>query len=227
MWQSSVNSSVARSDEGLRSYMLKIYNYMGAGVGVTGLVAWLVSSNPVLTAFFLTGIMKWIVILAPLAFILVMSFKLETMATSTLQMLFWAFCGVMGLSMATVFLVFTGASIAKVFFITAGMFFGTSLYGYTTKKDLTSMGSFMMMGLIGLLIAMIVNIFLASSVLAFVISILGVIIFLGLTAYDTQNIKEMYYQNADEKMAIMGALSLYLNFVNLFQFLLQLLGNRE
>jgi len=169
--------------------------------------------------------------LAPQAFIFVLSWRFEQMSTSALQMTFFAFCAVMGVSMASIFLVFTGASVARVFFITSAMFAATSLWGYTTKTDLSKMGSFLIMGLIGIVIASIVNIFVGSSALQFAISVIGVVVFTGLTAYDTQNIKESYAEHFGHdtmtKMAVMGALSLYLNFINLFQMLLQLTGQRE
>jgi FtsH-binding integral membrane protein len=169
--------------------------------------------------------------LAPLAFVFFFSFKIQDISTGTAQMLFWVFCAVMGLSMASIFLVFTGTSIARVFFISAAMFGAASLYGYTTKADLTKFGSFLMMGLIGIVIAGLVNIFVGSSALQFAISVIGVIVFTGLAAYDTQSIKESYAENAgseaNTKLAVMGALSLYLTFINLFQMLLHLTGQRE
>ncbi len=230
--------SAAVIDEGLRSYMLKVYNYMGLGLVVTGLVAWFSSqaavSNGQLTSWgelLYTSPLMWVVALAPLAFVLVLSFGINRMSAGTAQLVFWAFAAVMGLSLSSIFLVYTGGSIAKVFFITAAMFGSMSLWGYTTKRDLTGMGSFLMMGLIGLIIAMIVNIFLGSSALDFAISALGVVIFAGLTAWDTQKIKESYSASHGaevlQKGAIMGALSLYLDFINLFLMLLRLFGNRE
>ena len=175
--------------------------------------------------------LKWAVMLAPLAFVFFFSFRMHAMTAASAQMAFWAFCAVMGLSLASVFLVFTGTSIARTFFITATMFGATSLYGYTTKRDLSKFGSFLIMGLIGVIIASLVNIFVGSSLLQFAISIIGVLVFTGLTAYDTQSIKEQYSegygQEANSKMAVFGALSLYLNFVNIFQLLLSLTGQRE
>jgi Integral membrane protein, interacts with FtsH len=225
-------------DEGLRSYMLRVYNYMGLGLVVTGLVAWFASnaaiSNGELTqwgALLYTSPLAWVVMLAPLGFVLVLSFGINRLSVGAAQGVFWAFAAVMGLSLSSIFLVYTGASIAKVFFITAATFGAMSLYGYTTKRDLTGMGNFLMMGLIGIIIAMIVNIFLGSTMLDFAISVIGVLIFTGLTAYDTQKIKESYSESygADvlAKNAIMGALSLYLDFINLFMMLLRLFGNRE
>lgn len=237
-------------DEGLRSYMLRVYNYMGIGLVVTGLAAWFAAAAAITTnpdaavATMQNGTMltqwgyllfasplQWVVMLAPLAFVLVLSFGINKLSVGASQAIFWAFAAVMGLSLSSIFLVYTGASIAKVFFITAATFGAMSLYGYTTKRDLTGMGNFLMMGLIGIVIASIVNIFMASGPLDFAISVLGVLIFTGLTAYDTQKIKESYSEHygADvmAKNAIMGALSLYLDFINLFMMLLRLFGNRE
>ena len=175
--------------------------------------------------------LAWVVMLAPLGFVFALSFGIHKMSMTTVQALFWSFAVVMGLSMASIFVVYTGTSIARVFFITSGMFAGMSLYGYTTKRDLTGIGSFLMMGLIGLLIAMIVNIFLESTALHFIISAAGVLIFVGLTAYDTQKIKLIYGEFDDAatatKKAIMGALTLYLDFINLFMMLLRLFGERR
>jgi FtsH-binding integral membrane protein len=221
----------AAFDEGLRKHMLRVYNYMMIGLAVTGIIAFLVASTPALYIPIFTTPLKWVVMLAPLAFIMVLSWRFDQMSVSTLQTTFFVFCAVMGVSMASIFLVFTGASVARVFFITSAMFAATSLWGYTTKTDLTKMGSFLVMGLIGIVIAGIVNIFIGSSALQFAISVIGVIVFTGLTAYDTQNIKESYAEHygheTNTKMAVMGALSLYLNFINLFQMLLQLTGQRE
>ncbi len=221
----------AAFDAGLRAHMLRVYNFMTLGLALTGVVALLVASTPALYTVIFGTPLKWVVMLAPLAFIMVLSWKFETMSASGLQTLFWVFCGVMGLSMAAIFLVFTGASVARGFFITAAMFAGTSLYGYTTQSDLSKMGSFMMMGLIGIVLASLVNIFLASSALQFAISVIGVVVFVGLTAWDTQRIKseyaEHYGHEANTKLAVMGALSLYLNFINLFQMLMSLMGERD
>ena len=217
-------------DEGLRKYMLSIYNYMTSGVLLTGIVA-LVAASTGLAYAFASGPLMWIVALAPLGFVLAMSFGLNRMNQGTLQALFWSFAIVMGLSMSTIFLVFTGESIATTFFATAGAFAGLSLYGYTTKKDLSGFGTFLIMGLFGLIIASLLNLFLQSGTLDLVISGLGVLIFAGLTAYDTQRLKEQYsYVRGTEmmgKVVIMGALNLYLDFLNMFMFLLQFLGNRE
>ena len=237
-------------DEGLRSYMLRVYNYMGIGLAVTGLVAYFgnalatttdatqaaaqLPNGEMLTSWgvlLYTTPLMWVVALAPLAFVLVLSFGLNKLSVGAAQATFWAFAAIMGLSMSSIFMVYTDASIAKVFFITAATFGAMSLYGYTTKRDLTGMGNFLFMGLIGLIIAMVVNIFLQSTMLEFAISAIGVLIFVGLTAYDTQKIKASYHESfgADvlAKNAIMGALSLYLDFINLFMMLLRLFGNRE
>ena len=225
--------AVDRIDEGLRSYMLSVYNYMGLGLALTGLVAFFVAATPAIYMPIFTTPLKWVVMLAPLAFVFFFTFRIQTMSASAAQLTFWAFCAVMGLSLASVFLVFTGTSIARTFFIAATMFGATSLYGYVTKRDLSQFGSFLIMGLIGVIIASIVNIFLASSAMMFAISVIGVLIFAGLTAYDTQNIKNVYLQlrasDADfvGKAAIMGALSLYLDFINMFMMLLHLFGQRE
>jgi uncharacterized protein len=218
-------------DEGLRQHMLRVYNFMGLGLVVTGAVAFLVASTPALYVPIFQTPLKWVVMLAPLAFVFFFSFRMHAISAATAQMVFWAFCAVMGLSLASVFLVFTGTSIARTFFITATMFGATSLWGYTTKRNLASMGSFLIMGLIGILIASLVNILIGSSALQFAISIIGVLVFTGLTAYDTQSIKEQYAegfgQEANTKLAVFGALSLYLNFINIFQLLLSLTGQRE
>ncbi|OJF92253.1 Bax inhibitor-1/YccA family protein [Pararhizobium antarcticum] len=218
-------------DEGLRKHMLRVYNYMGAGLLITGIVAFVIGNTPALYVPIFSSPLKWVVMLAPLAFVLFFSFKIQTMSAATAQTMFWAFCAVMGLSLASVFLVFTGASIARTFFIAATMFGATSLYGYVTKRDLAQFGSFLMMGLIGVVIASVVNIFLGSSALQFAISLIGIAVFVGLTAWDTQNIKQQYAENFDQesqqKIAVFGALSLFLNFVNIFQLLLYFTGERE
>ncbi|AGB72564.1 MULTISPECIES: Bax inhibitor-1/YccA family protein [Rhizobium] len=223
--------SQALFDEGLRRHMLRVYNYMGIGLVVTGIVALIVGTTPALYVPIFQSPLKWVVMLAPLAFVFFFSFRIQSMSAGTAQMMFWAFCAVMGLSLASVFLVFTGTSIARTFFIAATMFGATSLYGYTTKRDLSNIGSFLMMGLFGVIIASIVNIFLGSSALQFAISVIGIVVFVGLTAWDTQNIKEQYAENHDQesqqKLAVFGALSLYLNFVNIFQLLLNFTGERE
>jgi FtsH-binding integral membrane protein len=231
-------------DQGLRSYMLKVYNYMATGILVTGFVALLlfkfsVTTNEVGTINGLTPLgnaiyhsaLMWVIALAPLGIVMWMSFGLAKMSASKAQTLFWVFAALMGASLSSIFMVYVGTSIARVFFITAGTFAAMSLYGYTTKSDLTKLGSFLMMGLIGIVIASIVNIFLKSSQLDFIVSILGVIIFVGLTAYDTQKIKDMYFDGGDSevmaKKSIMGALTLYLDFINLFVMLLRIFGDRR
>ena len=220
----------ATYDAGLRKHMLAIYNYMASGVLLSGIVALLFARSG-LAAQVLTTPLKWVIMLAPLGFVFGMSLGANRMATSTLQALFWGFCAVMGLSLSSIFLVFTASSIASTFFATAGAFAGLSLYGYTTKKSLSGMGSFMVMGLIGILIAMLINIFLQSTALQLAISILGVVIFAGLTAWDTQRLKQEYYMLQGTEFAgkavVLGALTLYLDFINMFQFLLSFLGNRD
>lgn len=224
----------AEIDAGLRTYMLSVYNYMVMGLALTGVVALLTASSPALLQTIYGTPLKWVVMLAPLGFVMFFSFRIQKMSTGAAQASFWAFAALMGLSLAYIFVAYTGASVARVFFITAGTFGAMSLYGYTTKRDLTAMGSFLFMGLIGIILASLVNIFLASSALQFAISVIGVLVFVGLTAYDTQAIKNEYVgglEHADggvqTKGAIMGALRLYLDFINLFLMLLQLFGNRE
>ncbi len=228
----TVGVPTATRDAGLRSYMLKVYNYMASGVLLTGIVAMLFANSGMAEQLFTSGgLLKWVVILSPLAIVMAMSFGANRMKTGTLQVLFWAFAFLMGLSMSTIFLVYTGTSIAQTFFAVTAAFLGLSLYGYTTKRDLSGLGTFLIMGVIGLLVAMVINIFLQSSAMAMAISAIGVLIFAGLTAYDTQKIKSIYYQVAGTDMmgktAILGALSLYLDFINMFQFLLAFMGNRE
>jgi len=219
-------------DAGLQSYMQSVYNTMGLGLVVTGLVAFAVSSIPALFNLIFGTPLAWLAMLAPMGFIWFgfTPARVARMPSEKLRFFFIAFSAVMGVSMATVFQVFTGASVARVFFITAATFAATSLYGYTTKRDLTGVGSFMFMGLIGIFIAMIVNIFMHSAMVQFVISAMGVLIFTGLTAWDTQRLKESYVNGAADsnaKTAIVGALSLYLNFINLFQMLLHFMGDRR
>jgi FtsH-binding integral membrane protein len=224
-------AATADIDVGLRQYMLSVYNYMTLGLVVTGLVAFAVSQSPQLIYAIYGTPLRWVVMLAPIGFALAFGFRIQQMKASTAQILYWAFAAVMGLSLSFIFLVYTGTSIARVFFIAAGTFAGTSLYGYTTKRDLTGFGSFLFMGLIGIVIASLVNLFLASSALQFAISVIGVLVFTGLTAYDTQRIKEMYaagdLRDVSTKKAIMGAFQLYLDFINLFVMMLQLFGNRN
>lgn len=231
-------AEAAGFDAGLRSYMLKVYNYMGMALAVTGLLAYFASTSAEFLGLMYnaqTGGMSgfgWLITLAPLGFILALSFGINRMSLGTAHAVFWGYSAVMGLSLAPIFLIYTGASIAKVFFITSATFGAMSLWGYTTKKDLSGMGSFLFMGLIGIIIASIVNIFIGSSAMSFIISIIGVGIFTGLTAYDTQKIKQTYYMVAGQgeamgKAALMGALSLYLDFVNLMLMLLRLIGDRR
>jgi FtsH-binding integral membrane protein len=217
-------------DVGLRAHMLSVYNYMMLGLVITGLVAYFAASTGFYASIARTPLI-WVVMLAPLGFVLVLSYGIQRLNLGTAQLLFWAFSAVMGLSLSAIFLVYTGTSVARVFFITSGTFAGMSLYGYTTKRDLTSMGSFMFMGLIGILIASLVNMFVQSSALDFAISVIGVLVFVGLTAWDTQRIKESYSETDGDviagKKAIFGALSLYLDFINLFMMLLRLFGDRR
>ena len=227
----TTTKSEAQVDQGLRSYMLRVYNYMATGLGLTGLTAYFVAITPSLFNAIYGTPLYWLVALAPLGFVFYLSARLHKISFATAQTVFWIFSGVMGLSMAYIFIAFTGASIARVFFITAGTFAGMSLYGYTTKKDLTKLGGFLFMGLIGIIIASLVNLFFQSSAMHFAISVIGVLVFVGLTAYDTQRIKEMYYAGDSEsiggKKALMGALRLYLDFINLFIMLLRLFGQRR
>ena len=227
----SAQADAAPIDAGLRQYMLQVYNYMASGVLLTGIVAGAVASSPAAIEMIFGSGLSLVVMLAPFAFILALSFGINKMSAGTAQAVFWAFAAVMGLSLSSIFLAYTGESVARVFFITAGAFAGLSLYGYTTKKDLSGFGSFLIMGLIGIVIASLVNIFLQSSAMQWMISVVGVLVFAGLTAYDTQRIKLMYSELDDSevygKKAIMGALSLYLDFINMFLMLLHLFGNRE
>ncbi|OWJ79054.1 MULTISPECIES: Bax inhibitor-1/YccA family protein [Haematobacter] len=224
----------AQIDEGLRAHMNKVYGLMSAGLGVTAIVAWFVGSNPALLAQIFGSPLKWVVMFAPLAVVFGFSAMINRLSQSAAQGVFFLFAALMGLSISYIFAAYTGISIAQTFLVTAIAFAGLSLYGYTTKRNLSGMGTFLVMGLIGLIVASIVNIFLGSPAVMFAISVIGVLIFAGLTAYDTQNIKTTYVQMAAGgdsewlgKSAIMGALSLYLNFLNMFMFLLQFMGNRE
>lgn len=218
-------------DMGLRRHMLSIYNYMASGVLLTGIVALLMARSGLAATVMSGGMLSWVIILSPLAIVMAMSFGANRFSTGTLQVMFWAFATLMGASLSTIFLVYTGQSIATTFFATAGAFAGLSLFGYTTKKDMSGMGSFLIMGVVGILIAMVINIFVQSTALQLAISILGVLIFAGLTAYDTQRLKMQYYQLAGTdfagKAVVLGALSLYLDFINMFQFLLMFLGDRR
>ncbi|MBY3204215.1 Bax inhibitor-1/YccA family protein [Rhizobium laguerreae] len=225
-------------DQGLRAYMLKVYNLMALGLAITGVAAYLsfqfAFANGELTAFgqaIYVSPLKWVVILAPLALVFFLSFRIHSMTVAAAQTTFAVYAALVGLSLSSIFLIYTGQSVVQTFFVTAASFGALSLYGYTTKRDLSAMGSFLMMGLFGLIIASLVNIFLASSAVQFAISVLGVLIFAGLTAHDTQRIKELYLEADDVavagRKAIMGALTLYLDFINLFMFLLQFMGNRK
>ena len=219
-------------DAGLRRHMLSIYNYMASGVLLTGVVAMLFANSGMAAQVFLTGgLLAWVIMLSPLAIVFAMSFGQGKFSTATLQAMFWGFAVLMGLSLSTVFLVYTGQSIAATFFATAGAFAGLSLFGYTTKKDLSGFGTFLVMGVIGLIIASVINMFVGSASLAYAISFLGVLIFAGLTAYDTQKLKEQYsHVRGTEwagKAVVMGALSLYLDFINMFMFLLRFMGSQR
>ena len=231
-------------DEGLRAYMLKVYNYMTIGLLLTGFIAYFFGKASIVTnevgqiigvtqigALLFGSPLKWVVMLAPLGFVFYLSARINKMSVSAAQITFWLFASIMGLSLASVFIEFTQTSIARVFFITSGTFAAMSLYGYTTKRDLTKLGGFLFMGLIGIIIASLVNLFIGSSALQFAISVIGVLVFVGLTAYDTQNIKNTYYAGDTEsigsKKALMGALRLYLDFINLFILLMQLFGQRR
>jgi len=239
-------TAVGRSDaidQGLRAYMLRVYNYMGSGVALTGVVAYAIFALAVqqgtggaleLTAFgtlMYASAFKWVLFLAPLGLVFFLSARINSMSLGAAQISFWAFAALMGASLSSIFLVYAGQSIAQVFFITAAAFGALSLWGYTTKRDISAWGSFLFMGLIGVIIAMVVNLFLQSSALQFAISVIGVLVFAGLTAYDTQQIKEMYSANDDGtvsgRKAVMGALRLYLDFINLFMMLLSLFGGRR
>ena len=226
----SVGVPRAARDAGLRSYMLKVYNYMASGVLLTGVVALLFFSSGMAEQVMATPL-KWLIILAPLGFVFGMSFGVNRMSTGTLQTMFWGFAVAMGLSMSTIFIAYTGVSIAQTFFAVSAAFMGLSLYGYTTKKDLSGFGTFLIMGVVGLLVAMVLNIFLQSPALQMGISAIGVLLFAGLTAYDTQKIKSMYAHIAGTDMigkaAIMSALTLYLDFINMFQFMLMFMGDRR
>jgi uncharacterized protein len=235
-----VGARTAQIDEGLRAHMNKVYGLMSVGMVLTGGVAWAVGTSEALLSVFRDpvtlspNILGWIVMFAPLIMVFAFGAVINRLSAAAAQLFFYAYAAVMGLSLAWIFQAFTGVSIAQTFLVTAIAFAGLSLYGYTTKKDLSGLGTFLMMGVIGLVVAMIVNLFLASSALMFAISVIGVLIFAALTAYDTQNIKNTYLQHAQAgdsewlgKAAIMGALQLYLDFINMFMFLLQFMGNRE
>jgi FtsH-binding integral membrane protein len=224
-------AEAAQIDVGLRQHMLRVYNYMASGVALTGIIAYAVAHSPAMMQAIFGTPLAWVVMLAPLAFVLVLSFGIHKLSLFATQALFWLFAATMGLSLASIFVVYTGESIARVFFITAASFGALSLYGYTTKRSLSGIGSFLIMGLFGIVIASVVNLFLKSTGLQFAISVIGVLVFAGLTAYDTQKIKEMYLDTDHEetagKKAVMGALALYLDFINLMIMLLHLLGQRR
>ena len=238
-YSASGSRSAAEIDEGLRAYMLTVYNYMASALALTGLAAYVTANTPAILQLLYTvqgnmiapTMLGYVAMFSPLAFVLALNFGINRMQASTVQMVFWAFAVVMGLSLSSILLTYTGASVAKTFFVTAAAFGSLSLYGYTTKKNLTGMGSFLIMGLFGLIIASIVNMFMQSGAMDFIISVVGVLIFAGLTAYDTQRIKLMYLESdhsqTASKKAVMGALSLYLDFINMFLFLLRFMGNRE
>ena len=230
----TITSGVRSIDEGLRKYMNRVYGLMSLAMVITGVVAYLAGTNQLLISLIYGTPLQWVVMFAPLVVVFTMSARIHKMSATSAQTVFWIFSALMGLSLSYIFLVFTGFSIVQVFLITAISFAGLSLFGYTTKRDLSGWGSFLIMGVIGIIVAAIVNIFLQSEAIMFAISVLGVLIFAGLTAYDTQKIKNTYLQmagagNAEwlEKSAIMGALNLYLDFINMFIFLLHLFGNRE
>lgn len=241
----SASADTAVLDAGLRAYMLRVYNWMSSGLLLTGIVAYAIANTSLIELFYhqvmtprgiavQPTILGYAAIFAPLVFTMVLSFGVNRLSRSATQALFWAFAAAMGASIANIFLIYSGASIARVFFVTAATFGAMSLYGYTTKSDLTKMGSFLIMGLIGIIVASLVNMFIGSTALQFAISVIGVLIFVGLTAYDTQRIKGDYQQYAyaegtdtAAKRSVFDALSLYLNFINLFMLLLQLFGNRN
>jgi uncharacterized protein len=228
----SAASRTTSYDAGLRGYMIKVYNFMAIALGISGIVAFLVASSPALMGAIFGTPLAWVVMLAPLGFVMFFGYKLNSISAQKAQTYLWIFAGLMGLSISSVFVAYTGASIARIFFISASTFGAMSLYGYTTKKDLTGVGSFLNMGLIGLIIASLVNFFLKSSALDFALSVIGVFIFIGLTAYDTQKIKQGYYHSSGDsettgKMAVFGALNLYMDFINLFLMMLRLFGDRR
>jgi uncharacterized protein len=217
-------------DAGLRAHMQRVFGYMSGGLVLTGLLAWVVA-HTVLASILFGSPLRYLLMIAPLGFVMVMQFRMNTISVSGLQTMFWLFCGTMGLSMGSIFLTYNDASIARAFFITGANFGIMSLWGYTTKRDLSSMGAFLMMGVLGIFLASIVNIFLMSSMLQWMVSAIGVVVFTGMTAWDTQRIKQTYAESygveANDKMAVFGALSLYLNFINAFMFLLQMTGSRR
>ncbi|MBF0326167.1 Bax inhibitor-1/YccA family protein [Magnetospirillum moscoviense] len=227
-YMTPAQAEAAEIDVGLRKYMLGVYNYMASGVALTGIIALLVASSPAALQMIFGTPLKWVVLLAPVGLVFFLAFRIHAMQASTAKVVFWVYAALMGLSLASIFVAYTGTSIARTFFVSAAAFAGLSLWGYTTKKDLSGFGTFLIMGLFGLIIASLVNIFLQSSMMEFVISAAGVLIFAGLTAYDTQKIKEMYWEGDGHEIAakksVMGALTLYMDFINLFLFLLRFMG---
>ncbi len=235
-WQTQYQATArgfdqAAYDAGLRAFMQRVFTMMAAGLALTGAVAYFVGTSPALMATIWGSPLKWVVILAPLGMVFLLAGMIHRMSTATAQLVFWVYAALTGLSLSTIFVVYQLGSIAQVFFITSSVFLAAALWGYTTKSDLTRMGTFLFMGLIGIVIAGLVNLFVGSSMLQFIISCVGVIVFTGLTAWDTQNLKETYSEGygheATGKLAVMGALSLYMNFINLFVMMLQLLGNKN
>ncbi|WP_448605944.1 Bax inhibitor-1 family protein [Neorickettsia risticii] len=230
---SSTSTGSAYRNEGLRVYMVKVFNYMAAALGITGLTAFFVASSPAMLSLLYQTPLQWVVMFAPIVFVVVFSTRILSMTSEKARGLFWCFSVLMGLSLSWVFIAYTGASVARVFFIAATMFGTMAIYGNNTRTDLTAMGSFLTMGVVGILIAALVNIFLASPAIYFAVSALGVVIFTGLTAYDVQRIRDLYYfsVNADEealsKIAVVGALTLYFDFINIFVSLLNLMGERK
>ena len=238
----SADGTALAVDAGLRAYMLRVYNYMLVGLGLTGAVAWATANTPLVNVFYnqvqtangigiQPNILGWIAVFAPLAMVFFLSFRIQKMSFAAAQTTFWVYAALMGVSLSTILFLYTGSSIALTFFVTAATFGAMSLWGYTTGRDLTGFGSFLFMGLIGLILASLANLFFQSSQLQFVVSVIGVLIFTGLTAYDSQSIKNLYYASDDSettgKKAIMGALRLYLDFINLFLYLLRFMGNRR
>lgn len=233
--RTSFASSATRAttyDSSLRDYMVSVYNFMAIALGISGLVAFSVASSPSLMQLFFGSGFSIVVMLAPLLFVIFFGYKMQSISAAQAKTYLWIYAALMGLSLAAIFVIYTGTSIARTFFIAASTFGAMSIYGYTTKKDLTSMGSFMFMGLIGIILASLVNLFLKSSALEFAISVIGIFVFIGLTAYDTQRIKQNYYQlsgNSEmiSKMAVIGALNLYMDFINLFLMMLRFFGERR
>ncbi|MGE5546867.1 MAG: Bax inhibitor-1 family protein [Solirubrobacterales bacterium] len=230
-YMTAAQVEAAQIDVGLRQYMLRVYNYMASGLALTGIVALLVSSSPTLMQLIFGTPLRWVVLFAPIGVAFYLGARAHAMRASTVQAVFWVYAGLIGVMLSSYLMLYTGVSVARTFFVTAASFGALSLWGYTTKKDLSGMGSFLIMGAFGLMLAIIVNIFLQSTMMHFVISAIGVLVFAGLTAYDTQKIKEMYWEgDSDEdssKKAIFGAFALYADFINLFIFLMQFLGVRR